>query len=70
MSMPPKRIAKLLAEMRANPAAVRFRDALAVAEHFFGEPRRSSGSHHVFKMPWADDPRINLQENGGDAKPY
>jgi hypothetical protein len=65
-----KRIAKLLADMRANPAAVRFRDALAVAEHFFGKPRRRSGSHHVFKMPWAGDPRINLQEDGRDAKYY
>lgn len=56
--------------MRANPAAVRFPDALAVAEHFFGKPRRSGGSHHVFKMPWAGDPRINLQEKGRGAKPY
>jgi hypothetical protein len=33
----PKRIAKLLAGMRANPAGVRFPDALAVAAHFFGQ---------------------------------
>ncbi len=69
MPAPPKRIAKLLADMRTNPRAVRFRDALRVAEHFFGKPRRS-GSHHVFKMPWAGDPRINLQEDGRDAKHY
>lgn len=69
MAAPPTRIAKLLAGMRANPGAVRFRDALKVAEHFFGEPRRS-GSHHVFKMPWAGDPRINLQEDGKNAKHY
>jgi hypothetical protein len=70
MAALPRRIAKLLAAMRENPGAVRFRDALAVAEHFFGKPRRSGGSHHVFKMPWAGDPRINLQEAGRDAKPY
>jgi hypothetical protein len=70
MPAPPKRIAKLLADMRANPASVRFRDALAVAEHFFGKPRQSGGSHQVFRMPWAGDPRINLQESGRDAKPY
>ena len=70
MQARPKRIAKLLADMRANPAAVRFRDAMAVAEYFFGKPRRSGGSHQVFKMPWAGDPRINLQEDGRDAKAY
>jgi hypothetical protein len=59
----------LLASMRSNPGTVRFRDALKVAEHFFGTPRRA-GSHHVFKMPWAGDPRINLQEDGKDAKHY
>jgi hypothetical protein len=70
MPAPPKRIAKRLADMRANPGQVRFRDALAVAEHFFGAPRRS-GSHHVFRTPWPADPRVNLQETaGGKAKPY
>jgi hypothetical protein len=39
-------------------------------EPYFGKPRRSGGSHQVFKMPWAGDPRINLQEDGRDAKPY
>ena len=66
----PKRIAKLLAGMRANPAGVRFPDALAVAAHFFGKPRRSGTSHHVFKTPWVGDPRINPQASGRDAKPY
>lgn len=69
MAAPPKRIARLLAAMRENPGAVRFQDAMKVAEHFFGEPRQS-GSHHVFKMPWTGDPRINLQEDGKDAKAY
>jgi hypothetical protein len=45
-------------------------DALKVAEHYFGEPR-ISGSQHIFKTPWAGDPRINLQKaKGRDAKPY
>jgi hypothetical protein len=70
MPAPPKRIAKLLADMRENPAGVRFPDALAVAAHFFGKPTRSGTSHHVFKTPWVGDPRINLQASGRDAKPY
>lgn len=36
---------------------------------YFGEPR-IAGSHHVFKMPWPGDPRINLQRDGSFAKPY
>jgi hypothetical protein len=56
--------------MRADPSNVRLRDAIAVAEHFFGAPRRS-GSHHVFRTPWPADPRVNLQEaGGGKAKTY
>jgi hypothetical protein len=63
----PKRIVSRLAEMRDNPSNVRLSDALAVARHFFGEPRRA-GSHLVFKMPWAGE---NLQDAGnGRAKAY
>lgn len=64
-----KAIAKLLAGMRDSPRAVRFADALKVAEHYFGKPR-TVGSHRVFKMPWPGDPRINLQDHGGKAKVY
>ena len=55
--------------MRANPKSIRFSDALKVATYFFNEPR-ISGSHHVFKMPWPQDPRVNLQDDGGNAQPY
>lgn len=65
-----KAIQKRLADMRSNPKSVSFSDALAVAEHYFGEPRVSGGSHHVFKMPWPRDPRVNLQKANGGAKPY
>jgi len=65
-----KPIEDLLEAMRRQPAGVRFADAMKVAEHFFGPPRRS-GSHRIFKMPWPGDPRINLQEGtGGKAKAY
>lgn len=61
----------LLAEMRSNPAGVRFADACKVVTHFFGEPRSKGSSHHVWKMPWAGDPRVNLQPgSGGKAKLY
>lgn len=57
---------------RDSPTGVSFSDAVKLATHYFGEPRRGSGSHvAIFKMPWAGDPRINLQKGeGGKAKPY
>ena len=37
----------------------------------FGKARKTRGSHRVFKTPWADDPRLNLQKDkGGRGKPY
>ena len=62
---------EILAEMRANPAGVRFADACKVAIHYFGQPRQNGTSHKVWKMPWPGDPRINMQAgDGGKAKPY
>lgn len=64
-------VADLLREMRANSQGVRFSDAMRVAEHFFGEPRKSGTSHRVFKTGWPGDPRVNLQEGkNGEAKAY
>jgi hypothetical protein len=61
---------RMLAEMRNNPRGVRFAAAKRVATVYFGQPRRS-GSHHVFRMPWPGDPRVNLQEaTDGKAKAY
>jgi hypothetical protein len=65
-----KSIQDLIAEMRANPADVRFADASRVASHSFGTPRNKGSSHYIWKMPWAGDPRINLQDARGKAKPY
>jgi hypothetical protein len=65
-----KAIEKCLDGIRNNPASASFSDALRVAEHYFGKPR-ISGSHHIFKMPWRGNPRINLQEDkSGGAKTY
>ena len=73
--MTPLRVAKgiddLLARMRDNAAGVGFSDACKVVTHYFGEPRHKGSSHRVWKMPWAGDPRINLQSGeSGKAKPY
>jgi hypothetical protein len=34
-----------------------------------GEPRQA-GSHLIFKTPWPRDPRVNIQDRQGKAKPY
>lgn len=58
---------KILAKMRAAPHDVPFDDVVRVCTSIFGQPRSSGSSHVVFKMPWAGDPRINIQR-GGDGK--
>lgn len=56
--------------MRANPAGVRYADLHKVCVHYFGEPRQDATSHAVFRMPWAGDPRVNIQNDKGKAKAY
>ncbi|MBN2108612.1 MAG: toxin HicA [Deltaproteobacteria bacterium] len=57
------------AKLLANPNNVRFADLLTICQLYFGKPR-ISGSHHIFKTPWQGDPRLNLQRDGINAKPY
>ena len=52
-----------------NPKNVKFEDLIKICIQLFGKPR-IRGSHHIFKMPWAGNPRINLQRDGKNAKPY
>jgi hypothetical protein len=62
----------ILSDMRANPEGIKFNEARKVAEHFFAEfgTPRIAGSHHVYRMPWPGDPRINIQKDGPKAKRY
>ena len=63
-------IRKILAQMRREPASVRFSDLAKLCEEYFGKPRHQGGSHTIFKTPWPGDPRINIQNHKGRAKPY
>jgi len=56
--------------MNENPKGVRFTDLRKICEHYFGKPRQSGGSHCIFKTPWSGDPRVNIQNDKGKAKPY
>jgi hypothetical protein len=63
-------IAKIVDQMKANPNGVHFTDLKKVCEHYFGDARQSSSSHCIFKTPWPGDPRVNIQNHKGKAKPY
>ncbi len=65
-----ERLDKIVAQMRANPAGVTFADLAKVCGHYFGQPRQEGTSHWVYRMPWRGDPRVNIQNDHGKAKPY
>jgi len=56
--------------MRREPTSIRFTDFRKICESFFGKPRQKGTSHLIFKTPWPGDPRVNIQNAGGKAKPY
>lgn len=61
---------KTIEAMRRAPKNVRFADLIKVCVEHFGEPRQRGTSHAVFKTPWLGDPRVNIQNDRGKAKPY
>ena len=61
---------KLLEQMRLEPDNVAFSELNKVCTTYFGKPRQSGSSHVIFKTPWAGDPRVNIQNAKGKAKPY
>lgn len=56
--------------MRTEPANVGFNDLKKVCNELFGDARQSGSSHAVYKTPWPGDPRVNIQNAKGKAKPY
>lgn len=56
--------------MQDNPRGIAYTELMKVCEHYFGKPRSTGGSHAVFKTPWPGDPRVNIQNDHGRAKPY
>jgi hypothetical protein len=63
-------VEKILRQMRDQPAAVRFADLKSVCDAYFGKPRQAGSSHIIYKTPWPGDPRVNIQNAKGKAKPY
>ena len=62
--------AEILKAIRNNPKGVRFADLVKVCDAYFGEPCQKSTSHRVYRTPWLGDPRVNIQNAKGMAKPY
>jgi len=56
--------------METNPKGVRFADLCKICNHYFGDPRQEGSSHCVYKTPWKGDPRVNIQNDKGNAKAY
>jgi hypothetical protein len=44
---------------------VRYSELLKLCIERFGKPRQSGTSHAIFKIPWPDDPRVNIQNQDG-----
>ena len=63
-------VAKIVQEMKTNPKGIRFSELQKVCEFYFGKARQSGSSHCIYKMPWSGDPRVNIQNSKGKAKPY
>lgn len=51
-----------------SDASIRFDDLCSLLENL-GFGKRVKGSHHLFRKAGVDE-RINLQREGGNAKPY
>lgn len=64
------KIDKTLVLMRQNAKGVRFDDLCKVCDHYFGDTRQKASSHRIYKTPFKDDPRLNIQDDKGMAKAY
>ena len=60
---------KTLEKALAGSKNMRFGEAVALAEGFGFHLSRVSGSHHIFIHPQVRE-LVNLQNVGGQAKPY
>ena len=60
----------ILDSLRTNPTGVRFADLAKMCDEYFGEPRQKGTSHRIYRTPWPGDPRVNIQDAKGMAKPY
>lgn len=60
----------VIEKLRRQRANLRFSELAKVCDRFFGKPRQEGTSHRVYRTPWPGDPRVNIQDDNGQAKPY
>ena len=65
-----KNTEETIQQLRNNPKGVRFADLARICELYFGTPRNRGSSHYIYRTPWPGDPRVNIQNDKGMAKPY
>jgi len=63
-------IGDILAKMKRSQNGIRYNELKKVCQYYFGSPRQSGSSHCIYKTPWPGDPRVNIQNHKGKAKPY
>ena len=68
--MPVASIEDIVAQMKQNPKGIRFSELSKVCDHYFGKSRSHGSSHRIYRTPWQGDPRVNIQNANGMAKPY
>lgn len=65
-----KSIDDIVQAMKRSPKNVRFADLEKVCDHYFESRGSKKTSHRTYKTPWPGDPRVNIQNAKGKAKPY
>jgi hypothetical protein len=60
----------ILKQIKKTPANVKFSDLCKVCDLYFGKARQRGSSHRIYKTLWQGDPRVNIQNHEGKAKPY
>ncbi len=60
---------KILEKMLTEPANMRFSELQRVCETYFGKPRQNYSNHAIYKTPWPGNPRVNILNNKGKARP-
>lgn len=61
---------KLLRKIQQSRKNVKFNDAKKLVLALGFKLDRTKGSHFIYKHPDYDTAFLNLQESGGEAKPY
>ena len=65
-----RNIEDIVKKMRKSTTNIRYSDLEKVCDHYFESRTSRKTSHRTYKTPWIGDPRVNIQNNKGKAKPY